>query len=371
MPSSKLTDVLRNGGLALMLVATLGANATADSQHAKIRIALGRGEVITSDDDVKTVAIAEPKIADAAVGSQRTVVVNAKAIGSTSLVVYNEGGKFKVYDIEVYVPNADREVMLHVRVAEVTNDAKRELGFDLLGQVHNNVPWLDGLLEGGLYTTKVASPSIPLTIGPATDGFLNYERNDGKILLQTTWKALEEKGDIRTLASPNLMARSGEKASFLAGGEFPVPIATPNGNGATTITIQWREFGVKVEFAPTVEEDGTVTLKVAPEVSQLDFSNGLTLSDFRVPALISRKASTTVALNSGEYLVIGGLKQTEKTKVVRRVPILGQIPILGFFFTNTHVETSDKELMIIVSPEIIEAAATTLPKMPTDRPEQR
>jgi pilus assembly protein CpaC len=367
MFSRRIGAAAMRSGLAILATVVLAAPGFAQ-QREKIRIPLGRAEVVTSSDEVRTVAIAEPKIADAAVGSARTVVVNAKSVGTTTLVVYNEGSRYKVFDVEVYVPNGLKQVALHVRIAEVNDNAKRELGFDWFGQGSSSSPWLDGFVQGGLYTTKVSTPSIPLVVGPKTDGFLHYEHSSGDWLLQTAWRALEEKGDLRTLANPTLTARSGEKATFLAGGEIPIPIASSAGaGGGVQITIEWKEFGARLNFTPTVEEDNSITLQVAPELSAVDFSNPLQVAGFSLPILISRKASTTVNLGAGEHLVIGGLKQTDKIKVVKRVPILGHIPLLGFFFTNTRTESVDRDLLVVVSPELVEQASSTLPQMPTDR----
>jgi pilus assembly protein CpaC len=361
---ARKTKSAMRAGLGVMAALVVWAAVAGAQGRERIRIPVGRGEVVSSTEDVRTVAIAEPKIADAAVGSAKTVVVNGKSAGVTTLVVYNEGARYKVYDVEVYVPNGDKQVALHVRVAEVNNNAQREFGFDFLGQ-HNGS---GGFWQGGLYTTKVSPPSIPLQVGPATDGFLHYEPTAGNWFLQTEWKALEEAGDLRTLANSTLMARSGEKASFLAGGEIAIPIASgATGTGGTAVTIQWKEFGVKLKFTPTVEENNSITLNVEPEVSQIDFSNALTLSGFVVPTLISRKASTTVNLNAGEHLVIGGLKQMEKVKQVKRIPFLGRIPLLGLLFTNTRTENVERDLLVVVSPELVPAAAATLPALPTDR----
>jgi pilus assembly protein CpaC len=299
-------------------------------------------------------------------------VVNAKSPGITTLVVYNEGARYKVYDIEVYVPNGDRQVLLRVRMAEVNDKASKELGFDWFGEGTSNSPWIDGFVKGGLMTSKISplasqNGSVTgLSAGPATDGFIAYAKNNSDLVLEVTWKALEEKGDLRTLATPTLVTRSGMPASFLAGGEIAVPIASAAQAGQTQLSIEWKQFGALLNFTPTVEEDNSITLKVAPELSQLDFSNPLQLSGFTIPTLISRKASTTVNLHSGEHLAIGGLKQTERTKVVRRVPILGYIPLLGFFFTNTRTESVDRDLLVVVSPEIVEQASTTVPPLPTD-----
>jgi pilus assembly protein CpaC len=358
-------------GGALMVATLAGQVHPVWAQtHDRLKVPVGRAEVVTSNDDVRTVAIAEPKIADAAVGSARTVVVNGKSPGITTLVVYSEAARYKVYDVEVFTPNYNKQVSLKVRVAEVSDNALKDLGFDWYGEGHSNKPWLDGFVTGGILTSKISpyTDSPPgLTVGSKTDGFLGYVRNAGDLKLEVAWKALEQKGDLRTLATPTLVTRSGMPATFLAGGELPVPIASGAVGNTQTVTIDWKSFGVKLDFTPTVEEDNSITLKVAPELSQLDFSNPTVLSGFAVPALVVRKASTTVNLRAGEHLAIGGLKQTEKVKTVKRVPILGYIPLLGFFFTDTHTEKVDKDLLVVVSPEIVEQAETTLPPLPTDQ----
>ena len=352
---------------ALALLGPIAAEAAEARQ--RLRIPVGRAEVVSYGEDVRTVAIAEPKIANAAVGSARTVVVNGKAPGITTLVIYGEGARFATYDVEVVVPNGDRQVSLAVRVAEADSSASRELGLDVNGAVSSTSRFLDGTLTGGLFTTKVSSPSSPLTIGPSTDGFLSWRHNAGDRSLQTIWRALEEEGRIQVLANPTLVARSGEKASFHAGGEFPIPIASNSGGaggGSVTITIEWKSFGVKVDFTPTVEDDGSITLVVASEVSQLDFSNSLKLSGFEVPSVITRKTSTTVGLKGGEHLVIGGLKQYDHAKTVRRVPILGHLPIVGALFSHSIVDRTERELLVVVSPEVLAGAASALPRLPTD-----
>jgi pilus assembly protein CpaC len=128
---------------------------------------------------------------------------------------------------------------------------------------------------------------------------------------------------------------------------------------------------VKLDFTPTVEEDGSVTLKVAPEVSQLDFTNPLALNGFDLPTVVTRKSETTVNLAAGEYLVIGGLRQEEKSKNVHRVPILGQIPLLGFFFSSTSYSVTNRDLMVVVSPDVLAGGSAQMPELPTDRPEQK
>jgi pilus assembly protein CpaC len=374
--SFKLRVAVRLTVLAGLALALAGPAAAAES----IRVAVGHAVVVPSDGEIRTVAIAEPSIADAAVGSERTVVVTAKAPGSTNLIIYNENGRYTSIAVEVYAPSTRKQVLLHVIVAEVNEQAKRQLGLDLVGAGTNFTRWIDGTLEGGLFTTKVQNPSIPLTVGPNTDGVLTYDRNDGRLSLQAAWQALEQNGAIRTLANPTLVARSGEKASFLAGGEFPVPIAqssavsaSSSGSvmvGSGSVTIEWKEYGVRVEFTPTVLDDNTVALKVAPEVSSLDWSTPVELSGFNVPVINTRKTSTAVDVRSGEHLVIGGLKQTDKIRTVKKVPLLGDIPLLGLLFKSTVTETAERELVVIVSPEIV-SPVRELPELPTDRPEKK
>ncbi len=374
--SFKLRVAGRLTVLAGLALALAGPVAAAES----IRVAVGHAVVVPSDGEIRTVAIAEPNIADAAVGSERTVVVTAKAPGSTNLIIYNENGRYTSIAVEVYAPSTRKQVLLHVIVAEVNEQAKRQLGFDIVGAGTNFTRWIDGTLEGGLFTTKVQNPSIPLTVGPNTDGILTYDRNDGRLSLQAAWQALEQNGAIRTLANPTLVARSGEKASFLAGGEFPVPIAqssavsaSASGSvlvGSGSVTIEWKEYGVRVEFTPTVLDDNTVALKVAPEVSSLDWSTPVELSGFNVPVINTRKTSTSVDVRSGEHLVIGGLKQTDKIRTVKKVPLLGDIPLLGLLFKSTVTETAERELVVIVSPEIV-SPVRELPELPTDRPEKK
>ncbi len=359
-------------GVALALVAPAAAET--------IRVAVGHAAVVPSDGEIRTVAIAEPNIADAAVGSERTVVVTAKSPGSTNLIIFNENGRYTTIEVEVYAPGNRQQVLLHVIVAEVNDQAKKQLGLDIIGAGSNATRWLDGSLEGGLFTTKVQNPSIPLTVGPNTDGILTYEKNNGRLSLQAAWQALEQNGSIRTLANPTLVARSGEKASFLAGGEFPVPVAqstsaTTAMSGATligsgSVTIEWKEYGIRVDFTPTVLDDRTIALKVAPEVSALDWTTPIELSGFSIPVINSRKTSTSVDVRSGEHLIIGGLKQQDKSRTVRKVPVLGDIPLLGLLFKSTVTETQDRELMVIVSPEIV-TPTKDLPSLPTDRPEKR
>jgi pilus assembly protein CpaC len=185
-------------------------------------------------------------------------------------------------------------------------------------------------------------------------------------------RALEGEGIIRVLAEPNVVAASGEKANFLSGGEIPVPIASAGTTGGSTVTIEWKEFGVKVDFLPTIVDEGVINLNLSTEVSSLDFSNGVEISGFRIPALRSRKGSTTVELMDQETLVIGGLILEEENTIETKIPILGSIPVLGWLFKSKRELTSTTELMLVVSPALTRALPPGVEvEMPTgDEPEE-
>ena len=373
MSSSNLRDVMRGAAAALLLILVLATVTLAAETHERIRIAVGHSMVVPSTEDVRTVAIAETDIADAAVGSSRTVIVTAKSEGSTNLVVYDAVGRYKIYDVEVYVPNGNKQVLLHCTISEVADGALRELGLDALGAGSSNARGLDGTLSGGVFNSKITSGEFspldggsPFTFeGSSTDLMMRYLRNDRTLGFEAAIKALEQHGDVRTLANPSLLTTSGEKATFLSGGEFAYQVVVGTGSSATA-SIAFKEFGVRLEFTPFVQEDGSIRLKVAPEVSEPDYTRSI----LGVPPLNSRKASTLVTLNSGEYLVIGGLKDTRTNKLKRKVPILGDIPLLGALFTYVRNETSTRDLMVILSPEIVGPLAVR-PALPTDRPETK
>jgi pilus assembly protein CpaC len=173
----------------------------------------------------------------------------------------------------------------------------------------------------------------------------------GNTTIDVALAALENKGLVHTLARPNLVAISGEKASFLAGGEFPYPVPQTS-NGNTTITIEFRQYGVKLDFRPLVQDNGLIRLDVAPEVSQLDPSNAVRINGFSVPGLITRRTNTTVELRNGASLAIGGLFQRNYQNTVSQVPGLGEIPVLSALFRSARWQKNETELLIIVTPRL-------------------
>jgi pilus assembly protein CpaC len=324
-----------------------------------LEVGVGQSIVLEMNEDVSTVSIADPKIADAAVGSARTVVVTGKGSGATTLVVWEEGGHHTLYQVTTRDANASSQVLLQCKVAELNEQRLSEFGLDWI--THAASDKLAGALSGGLFITKVEQPGDPLRIGPTTDGFTTYQKADGSLTLMGTLRAMEQKGAARTLASPNLVALSGDSASFLAGGEFPVPIAQATQQGIQ-ITIVWKEFGVKLGFIPTVLDSNRIKLFVAPEVSAPDNTHAVLLNGYIVPGLVTRRISTTVELRDGEVLVIGGVKQREVTKTISKFPILGDIPLISLLFKHSKTETLDRDLVIVVSPQIVRQLAHSFPK---------
>ena len=342
--------------------------AAASGSAFPLAVSVGQSLVLETPNEVSTVSIADPKVADAAVGSQRTVVVNGKTAGVTSLVVWEEGGKYTLYQVTCTDPNRKAQVLLKVKVSEVLTDKMKEFGLDWQGAVTSS-KHLDGTVRAGLFATKVETPHEPLLLGSRTDAFAVWEKTSGSARFMTTLRILEENGSARTLASPTLVAVSGDSAAFLAGGEFPVPVPRSISGEATSLTIEWKEYGVRLGFRPTVLPDGRIRLSVAPEVSAPDYSRGLQLAGYAVPGLVTRRISTTVELGTGDVLVIGGVKQDETSIRIRKVPILGDIPILKTFFRHKSTSKISRDLLIVVSPEVITELAKSDPALPTDKPE--
>jgi pilus assembly protein CpaC len=226
-------------------------------------------------------------------------------------------------------------VILEVRILEASRSALRDIGVDL--SVFNDS---FGVLTGtGL-----------IGITPPT-GTFTTTGGSGSTSINSRLQALEEKGFVRALAKPNLVAISGEKATFLAGGEFPYPVP----QDLDKITIQFRPYGVRLNFLPTVKENGWIRIQVEPEVSELDYANGLTLRDIVVPALTVRRASTTLDLKPGDTFAMAGMFQDSHRNTIAQTPGLGSIPVLGALFRSAQWKKAETELLIIVTPRLATA----------------
>ncbi|MEO8659238.1 MAG: pilus assembly protein N-terminal domain-containing protein [Bryobacteraceae bacterium] len=252
----------------------------------------------------------------------------------------------------VDVPASEPQILLRVKFASVDRNISTVLGINLFSTGATNTT--------GAITTQQFSPpafssvgggaAAPVTLSDALNLFLF--RPD--LNLGATIKALETKGLLEVLSEPNVLAQNGQQASFLAGGEFPFPVVQGGSGGTPSISIQFREFGVRLNFLPTITPRGSIVLRVAPEVSALDFTHGLTVSGFLVPALTVRKLNTTVELNPGQSFAIGGLLDNRVTETLEKIPFLGSIPVLGRFFQSRLRNKENTELMVIVTPEIVQ-----------------
>ncbi len=260
--------------------------------------------------------------------------------------------------LDVNVPRSDSQILLKVRFASVDRNRARQLGINLF-----NLGLGDAV--GGVSTTQFAPPSIAGGGGSGTaavtgvGGTATFS-NEFNILAffpglgtGADISALETKGIVQVLAEPNLMATNGKEASFLAGGEFPYPVAQGSSGGLTTVTIEFKEYGIRLNFIPTITPRGTIRLQVAPEVSALDYSNEVNISGFSVPGITSRKVNTEVELADGESFMIGGLLDKSTNDTFQKIPFIGDIPIIGKLFQSELKTKNDTELIVIVTPELV------------------
>src|SRR5581483_10713648 len=237
-----------------------------------------------------------------------------------------------------------------VRFAEVSRSALTELGASFFtspnGEFHDAI--------GRIGTNQFPGPTFDNQNGSNKlifSDFLNFFVWDFKHDLGTVIKALQTRGLLQSLAEPNLVAESGKEASFLAGGEIPIPIAQP-GQGGVTVTVQYKEFGIRLNFTPTVIGD-RVRLHVRPEVSSLDFNNAVLLQGFRIPALSTRRTETELELMNGQTFAIAGLINSQMNKTLQKVPGIGDIPILGLLFQSQAAQKDRTELVVMITPVIL------------------
>lgn len=248
---------------------------------------------------------------------------------------------------------ASNQVMLKVRFAEVSRNALQELGASLFSDGNNNQ-------FGRTTTQQFAAPFFDQgnpTLGDTLvfSDYLNLFLFDAKNKIGAVVKAMQGKGIFQSLAEPNLIALNGKEASFLAGGEFPYPV--PQGQFGS-FTIHFKEYGVRLSFTPTVLGGDLINLKIKPEVSSLDFNNAVVLEGFRIPALTSRRAETEVELQDGQTFAIAGLLNNTALSSMRKIPILGDIPVLGTLFKSRAYQKDQTELVVMVTPTIVRRGST-------------
>jgi pilus assembly protein CpaC len=264
-----------------------------------------------------------------------------------------------------------QQVLLEVRVLEVSRDGGREIGVNWAGSQRNGAGGAavgrGDIVAAGVGGSNFLNVPVPSGQFPFGVIFGNLLRSSG-ISIDVAIQALESRGLARRLAEPNLTALSGSSANFLAGGEFPVPVPSETSGGAATTKIEFKEFGIKLDFTPTVLADRTINLKLTPEVSQLDFTNAVRSANITIPALITRRASTEIELRDGQSFAMAGLLQTDLREVSNQVPWLGSVPILGALFSSKSYQQRESELVIIVTAHLAKPGIPgARPVSPLDR----
>ena len=426
----KLRKVITIVGCALTIFAgpqafgqERAAGAAEQRDIQKLELTVGKSKVLDLPLAIKRASLANPEVADTVVLSPTQIYVTGKTIGVTNMTLWNESGKMMgMYDVtvtpdvirlkenlhktlpdehgimvtsdhdhitlsgtasnannlnralsmaEAYAPKkivnamqvgGVQQVMLEVRVAEMNRELIKRLGVNFTG-VGNDFFGLSIL--GNL--TSIASlaytggtPAVATGLTQAIQGAFGFNAGG------TTWigfiDALKEENLLKVLAKPTLMALNGQEAAFLAGGEFPIPVPQTFG----LVTIQFKKFGVGLIFTPNILDSKHINLNVAPEVSELDFSNALRTQGFTVPAITTRRASTTIELADGQSFAIGGLLRDNVKESVKKVPFLGEVPILGALFRSSSFQKNETELVIIVTPHLVKPLDLTAQTLPTD-----
>lgn len=399
------------------------AAPSAMRQSAPLLIDVDGATMIQLPEPARTVFIANPDIADIHVATPTSVLVYGRHAGATTVFAIGESGTTGSYPVRVSrsaadlkaalqqeVPNANlrvtvapegitisgtvptpreaerlrsvarqfvgekqtlnvavtvqgsTQVSLRVRVAEVSRNIDRRFGVNW-GNLFNNGSIAVGLLTGRTTMTNFGSfvPADPTnaygSVGVA------YRGNSGQVNASALIDALDQEGLATILAEPNLTASSGESANFLAGGEFPIPVP----QGSQTVTVEYKRFGVSVEFTPVVLDGGRLSIRVRPEVSQLTTVGDLKLNNVEIPALTVRRAETTVEMASGQSFAIAGLFQNNASNMLQALPGLGDLPILGPLFRSTSFQRNESELVIIVTPYLVRPVSSPSDlQMPTD-----
>jgi|CXWL01.1.fsa_nt_gi pilus assembly protein CpaC len=400
------------------------AGTTEQRDIQKLELTVGKSKVLDLPVAIKRASLANPEVADTVVLSPTQIYLTGKTIGVTNVTLWNESGKMMgMYDVviapdvtrlkenlhktlpdehgimvtsdhdhitlsgtasnsnnlnralsmaEAYAPKkivnalqvgGVQQVMLEVRVAEMNRELIKRLGINFTG-IGNDYFAVSVLAN----LTRIATLSHPIgqTATVASEVTQAIQGAFGFNAAGTSWTgfvdALKEENLLKVLAKPTLMALNGQEAAFLAGGEFPIPVPQAFG----LVTIQFKKFGVGLVFTPNVLDRKHISLNVAPEVSELDFTNALRTQGFVVPAITTRRAATTIELADGQSFAIGGLLRDNVRESVKKVPFLGDVPILGALFRSSSFQKSETELVIIVTPHLVKPLDMNAQTLPTD-----
>ena len=282
-----------------------------------------------------------------------------------------------VVNVLTFGPVGADEVLLEVKFAEVDRTALLQAGINIFSTGAGNTigtistGQFGGVSNGPITNTTNANGSGTVSTTTTISNALNLFFFNPQVHLGGVIQALPERNLLQILAEPNLVAVNGKEASFLAGGEFPFPVVQPGAGGISTVTVQFREFGVRLKFTPIIQPNGNIHLHVAPEVSTLDFADAVTVSGTTIPAISTRKAETEFELQDGQSFVIAGLMDNRVTNIANKIPGLGDIPILGNFFKSKSDQKSNSELMVLctvrkISPSTQTPAGPAMPEPTLD-----
>jgi len=294
--------------------------------------------------------------------------VTSKAVADNVLRMASVYSKDVVDSMMVDSPRREKQIMLKVQFAEVDRVKLEQFGFNILSTGAANTPGAistgqfgaPSLGTSGLITSSIGASAQGFTTSLSASNLLNIFLFRPDLNLGATVQDLQQRNVLQILAEPNLMARSGEPAKFLAGGEFPFPVVQGGTGNSTAVTIQFKPFGVRLDFTGTIEGE-TIRLKIAPEVSTLDFTNAVTISGFVVPAISTRRAETVIDLRNGQSFGIAGLMDRRTTQQLSKVPGIGDIPILGQLFRSKNFSRTNTELLVMVTPSIVDPLTENSP----------
>src|SRR5437762_2095071 len=403
------------------------------SEGQALHILVGKSVVVNVQAPITRVLSSNPSVIETLATSPTEIVVEGRAAGSSSLILWDQSGRSQMLDVVVDVDVAglrsaiersypdqhidvqadggrliltgkvtdpkmiedltkmatvysnqivnslslavshDRQVLLEVKFAEVDRTRFSQVGVNLFSTGAGNTLGTTTTGQFGGFGTQhitdiagTGTHNGPFTSEQTINNVLNIFLFRPDIHFGAVIEALQQKSVLQILAEPNLMAINGQKATFLAGGEFPFPIVQP-GNGFTAVTIQFKPFGVRLEFTGNIASDGTIRLHVAPEVSTLDFTNALAIQGFTVPAISTRRAETELELKDGQSFGIAGLLDNRAQAQLSKVPGIGDIPVLGQLFRSRNINKSNTELLVLVTPHIIDPVHTSTPPPPNPK----
>jgi pilus assembly protein CpaC len=379
---SRIVWAFSVAGLSQGIVVAAPAGCTGlSAMPAAMEIGQGVQQDIRSPVAITRLAVGDPKIADVHVndGDSSGYLLTGVGPGTTSLMVWTAcsssprqsmvfvRGTAKTAMTDTLIPPSEdpllpSQVQTDIRFVEVSRTKLKEASTSIFGRGSNNFLFgSPGTVPGVTVTPGTVGGTRPAI--PLNNNNFNIVWGGGSSKVLGMLNAMESSGFAYTLARPSLVALSGQSASFLAGGEFPVPVPNGEGNG---ISIEYKEYGVRLTLTPTVVGRNRIALKVAPEVSELDFTAGVTIAGTTVPALNVRRTDTSVSLADGESFVISGLINTSNIASVDKFPGLGDIPILGALFRSSQINRDERELLMIVTPHLVQplAANAPMPSLP-------